>query len=37
MQKRMGDINKDELKKKIEQVLVEKPDFNLYRFIGEIE
>jgi LAO/AO transport system kinase len=37
MEKRMGDINKDELKKKIEQVLVEKPDFNLYRFIGEIE
>jgi LAO/AO transport system kinase len=37
MQKRMADINKDELKKKIEQILVEKKEFNLYRFIGEIE
>jgi LAO/AO transport system kinase len=37
MQKRMEDINKDELKKKIEKALMEKPDFNLYRFICEIE
>ncbi len=37
MQKRMGDVNKDELKNKIEQAILAQPDFNLYRFISKIE
>ncbi len=37
MQRRMMDINKAELKKKIEQELSKQLDFNLYRFIGDIQ
>jgi LAO/AO transport system kinase len=35
-QRRMVDVNKEELKRKIEQAMLEKRDFNLYKFISGI-
>jgi LAO/AO transport system kinase len=37
MQRRMTDIDKADLKKKIEEEILKQPDFNLYRFISGIQ